>query len=143
MDRIVVYNPLFSDITRDVGGTTADLTLEIANKRRNIVRVDTIMHLTCTNMLVEKINHALHTIKSNGLQIVLAFRGDRHMAGTNLCGLKVALLAHDLVPIPFTFNFPHLYNSFYFANLSWDGYITISSSLGLYFINSRLHLEGL
>lgn len=34
------------------------------------------MHLTCTNMPVDKIDHALETIKSNGIQNVLALRGD-------------------------------------------------------------------
>ena len=34
------------------------------------------MHLTCTNMPVEKIDNALDTIKSNGIQNVLALRGD-------------------------------------------------------------------
>lgn len=34
------------------------------------------MHLTCTNMPVEKIDHALNTIKANGIQNVLALRGD-------------------------------------------------------------------
>ncbi|KAG8061480.1 hypothetical protein GUJ93_ZPchr0003g17343 [Zizania palustris] len=35
-----------------------------------------MMHLTCTNMPVEKIDDALTTIKSNGIQNVLALRGD-------------------------------------------------------------------
>ncbi|XP_010499351.1 PREDICTED: methylenetetrahydrofolate reductase 1-like isoform X2 [Camelina sativa] len=35
-----------------------------------------MMHLTCTNMIVEKIDHALETIRSNGIQNVLALRGD-------------------------------------------------------------------
>ena len=77
MDRMVAHNPSFCDITWGAGGTTADLTLEIANKMQNIVCVETMMHLTCTNMPVEKIDHALHTIKSNGLQNVLALRGDQ------------------------------------------------------------------
>ena len=38
--------------------------------------VETMMHLTCTNMPVEKIDHALDTIKANGIQNVLALRGD-------------------------------------------------------------------
>lgn len=38
--------------------------------------VETMMHLTCTNMPVEKIDHALNTIKANGIQNVLALRGD-------------------------------------------------------------------
>ncbi|KAG6510210.1 hypothetical protein ZIOFF_028219 [Zingiber officinale] len=45
--------------------------------RKNIfVCMETIMHLTCTNMPVEKIDHALNTIKANGIQNVLALKGD-------------------------------------------------------------------
>ena len=76
MDRMVAHNPSFCDITWGAGGTTADLTLEIANKMQNIICVETMMHLTCTNMPVDKIDHALETIKSNGIQNVLALRGD-------------------------------------------------------------------
>ncbi|XP_010277866.1 PREDICTED: probable methylenetetrahydrofolate reductase [Nelumbo nucifera] len=76
MDRMVAHNPAFCDITWGAGGSTADLTLEIANKMQNMVCVETMMHLTCTNMPVEKINHALDTIKANGIQNVLALRGD-------------------------------------------------------------------
>ncbi|CAK7325031.1 unnamed protein product [Dovyalis caffra] len=76
MDRMVSHNPSFCDITWGAGGSTADLTLDIANKMQNIICVETMMHLTCTNMPVEKIDHALETIKSNGIQNVLALRGD-------------------------------------------------------------------
>lgn len=76
MDRMVVHNPTFCDITWGAGGSTADLTLDIANRMQNMVCVETMMHLTCTNMPVEKIDHALTAIKSNGIQNVLALRGD-------------------------------------------------------------------
>ncbi|KAJ0978147.1 hypothetical protein J5N97_013621 [Dioscorea zingiberensis] len=76
MDRMVSHNPSFCDITWGAGGSTADLTLDIANKMQNTICVETMMHLTCTNMPVEKIDHALDTIKSNGIQNVLALRGD-------------------------------------------------------------------
>ncbi|XVF65324.1 hypothetical protein PTKIN_Ptkin09bG0238700 [Pterospermum kingtungense] len=76
MDRMVAHNPSFCDITWGAGGSTADLTLDIANKMQNMICVETMMHLTCTNMPVEKIDHALQTIKSNGIQNVLALRGD-------------------------------------------------------------------
>ncbi|XP_051118212.1 probable methylenetetrahydrofolate reductase [Andrographis paniculata] len=76
MERMVAHNPAFCDITWGAGGSTADLTLEIANRMQNMVCVETMMHLTCTNMPVEKIDHALTTIKSNGIQNVLALRGD-------------------------------------------------------------------
>ncbi|KAK8983717.1 hypothetical protein V6N11_009505 [Hibiscus sabdariffa] len=73
---MVAHNPSFCDITWGAGGSTADLTLDIANKMQNIICVESMMHLTCTNMPVEKIDHALETIKSNGIQNVLALRGD-------------------------------------------------------------------
>lgn len=76
MDRMVSHNPSFCDITWGAGGSTADLTLEIANRMQNSICVETMMHLTCTNMPVEKIDHALDTIKANGIQNVLALRGD-------------------------------------------------------------------
>jgi methylenetetrahydrofolate reductase (NADPH) len=34
------------------------------------------MHLTCTNMPVEKLDDALNSVKSNGIQNILALRGD-------------------------------------------------------------------
>ncbi|KAM7522943.1 hypothetical protein LguiA_012845 [Lonicera macranthoides] len=43
---------------------------------QNMVCIETMMHLTCNNMPVEKIDHALDTIKSNDIQNVLALRGD-------------------------------------------------------------------
>ncbi|KAL3621577.1 Methylenetetrahydrofolate reductase 2 [Castilleja foliolosa] len=76
MERMVVHNPTFCDITWGAGGSTADLTLEIANRMQNMVCVETMMHLTCTNMPVEEIDNALTTIKSKGIQNVLALRGD-------------------------------------------------------------------
>ncbi|KAK9287894.1 hypothetical protein L1049_016337 [Liquidambar formosana] len=76
MDRMVAHNPTFCDITWGAGGSTADLTLDIANRMQNMICVETMMHLTCTNMPVDKIDHALQIIKSNGIQNVLALRGD-------------------------------------------------------------------
>ncbi|KAE8789233.1 putative methylenetetrahydrofolate reductase [Hordeum vulgare] len=76
MDRMVAHGPNFCDITWGAGGSTADVTLDIANRMQNMVCVETMMHLTCTNMPVEKIDNALDTIKNNGIQNVLALRGD-------------------------------------------------------------------
>ncbi|KAK9997749.1 hypothetical protein SO802_022435 [Lithocarpus litseifolius] len=76
MERMVAHNPSFCDITWGAGGSTADLTLDIANRMQNMICVESMMHLTCTNMPVQKIDHALQTIKVNGLQNVLALRGD-------------------------------------------------------------------
>jgi methylenetetrahydrofolate reductase (NADPH) len=96
--------PLFCDITWGAGGSTADLTIDIANKMQNMVShtdcwvsdlmtqwthahvtqqqshgpecrskphsilalqvcVETMMHLTCTNMPKEQLDTALNKVK--------------------------------------------------------------------------------
>jgi len=60
--RMVALGPLFCDITWGAGGTTADLTLEIAARMQRDVGVETMMHLTCTNMPVEQLDDALDKV---------------------------------------------------------------------------------
>ena len=67
MERMVAHNPAFCDITWGARGSTADLTVDIANRMQNMICVESMMHLTCTNMPIEKIDHALQTIEVNGL----------------------------------------------------------------------------
>mmetsp|Transcript_44827 Transcript_44827/g.114603 ORF Transcript_44827/g.114603 Transcript_44827/m.114603 type:complete len:601 (+) Transcript_44827:95-1897(+) len=76
MENMVAYGPTFCDITWGAGGSTADLTLDIAKKMQNEVCVETMMHLTCTNMPKEKLDEALIVIKEAGIQNILALRGD-------------------------------------------------------------------
>lgn len=76
MDRMATHDPTFCDITWGAGGTTADLTLEIAGKMQNMVCVETMMHLTCTNMPQDKLREALDKLKEVGIQNILALRGD-------------------------------------------------------------------
>ncbi|CAD7703242.1 unnamed protein product [Ostreobium quekettii] len=65
MDRMAAFGPLFCDITWGAGGSTADLTLEIASRMQNMVCMETMMHLTCTNMPVEKLNNALKEVRGD------------------------------------------------------------------------------
>ncbi len=39
LDRMVAYGPTFCDITWGAGGSTADVTLGIATKMQNLVRM--------------------------------------------------------------------------------------------------------
>ncbi|GLC56702.1 hypothetical protein PLESTB_001136600 [Pleodorina starrii] len=76
LDRMVTHAPIFCDITWGAGGSTADVTLDIATRMQNQVCVETMMHLTCTNMQVEKLESALKEVKKVGVQNILALRGD-------------------------------------------------------------------
>ncbi|KAL4609928.1 hypothetical protein ACB092_08G015900 [Castanea dentata] len=81
MEFMVAHNLAFCDITWGADGSITDLTLNIANRMQNMICFEFMMHLTYTNVPIEKISHALQTIKVNGLQKVLALRGDRSGVG--------------------------------------------------------------
>ena len=76
MDRMVAAGPVFCDITWGAGGTTADVTLDIADRMQNQACVETMMHLTCTNMKAEMVTEALLHSRAKGVRNILALRGD-------------------------------------------------------------------
>lgn len=73
---MVALGPEFCDITWGAGGSTADLTLDIAARMQGEVGVETMMHLTCTNMPAASLDDALAKCKAAGLTNILALRGD-------------------------------------------------------------------
>jgi methylenetetrahydrofolate reductase (NADPH) len=53
------FGPEFIDVTWGAGGTSADLTTEIVSNAQAVYGIETMMHLTCTNMPKEKVDFAL------------------------------------------------------------------------------------
>ena len=51
--------PEFIDVTWNAGGTSSQLTSEIVATAQSVYGLETVMHLTCTNMPKEKIDKAL------------------------------------------------------------------------------------
>ncbi len=76
IDRLASLEPLFVDVTWGAGGSTADLTLQIAANAQRYLGQEVLMHLTCTNLHVDKIKAALKEARQAGIQNVLALRGD-------------------------------------------------------------------
>ncbi|CAB4422280.1 unnamed protein product [Rhizophagus irregularis] len=76
MERMYRLGPEFIDVTWNAGGTTSQLTSEIVATAQSVYGLETIMHLTCTNMPKEKIDKALKDAKECGCQNILALRGD-------------------------------------------------------------------
>jgi len=67
--------PLFMDVTWGAGGSTSDLTLKISSDIQ--AKWGTAqMHLTCTNMPIEKVQVALEEAKKAGIRNIVALRGD-------------------------------------------------------------------
>jgi len=73
--RMLQQKPLYADITWGAGGTTSELTLEIATKMKE-AGMEPNMHLTCTNMKSELITEALEGAKKAGISNIVALRGD-------------------------------------------------------------------
>ncbi|KAG2237170.1 methylenetetrahydrofolate reductase-domain-containing protein [Thamnidium elegans] len=76
MERMQRYGPEFIDVTWGAGGTSADLTTEIVATAQSVYGLETMMHLTCTNMPIKQIDDALEAAKNCGCQNILALRGD-------------------------------------------------------------------
>lgn len=76
MDRMHDLGPAFIDVTWGAGGTSSDLTCEMVGVAQGIYGLETCMHLTCTDMEVEKIDKALESAFKAGCTNILALRGD-------------------------------------------------------------------
>jgi methylenetetrahydrofolate reductase (NADPH) len=108
MDRMKeAINPLFTDMTWGAGGSTAELTLEIANHAHQNGHVAN-MHLTCTNMEKDGdpkkgVHEALTIAKDNGIRNIVALRGDppageeewKAVEGGFACALDLVEYIHE------------------------------------------------
>ena len=68
--------PLYMDMTWGAGGSTSDLTLDLCRNAKERYGMEPNMHLTCTNMEVEKIKQGLDGAKAAGIRNIVALRGD-------------------------------------------------------------------
>ncbi|CAG8136744.1 unnamed protein product [Penicillium salamii] len=76
MDRMHGMGPSFIDITWGAGGRLAELTCEMVNVAQSVYGLETCMHLTCTDMPLEKVDQALQSAYKAGCTNILALRGD-------------------------------------------------------------------
>lgn len=73
--KIAKLNPDFMSVTYGAGGTTAKYTVEIAKSILD-TGVTPLAHLTCVNSSKESILEKLNEFKLNGIENILALRGD-------------------------------------------------------------------
>lgn len=76
MERMHNFGPKFIDITWGAGGRIAELTCEMVVQAQTYLGLETCMHLTCTDMGLEKVNDALTRAYKAGCTNILALRGD-------------------------------------------------------------------
>ena len=79
LDKMLKLKPLFVDMTLGAGRSTSDLTLELCTNIATKYNMNEVqMHLTCTNMNESTIVNALEYAKQNGIQNIVALRGDEY-----------------------------------------------------------------
>ncbi|KOS17992.1 Methylenetetrahydrofolate reductase 1 [Escovopsis weberi] len=76
IDRMYNFGPKFIDITWGAGGRIAELTCEMVVQAQAVYGLETCMHLTCTDMGLDKVNDALQKAYKAGCTNILALRGD-------------------------------------------------------------------
>ncbi|PRP86322.1 methylenetetrahydrofolate reductase [Planoprotostelium fungivorum] len=99
LDRMSALEPLWIDVTWGAGGSTSKLTLEICHNAQNFCGLETMMHLTCTNISVAEVKQALDQAKASGIQNILALRGDPPRGEAWTPGTEGLTRATDLVKL--------------------------------------------
>ena len=74
--RIAALGPSFMSVTYGAGGTTADLTVELADAVQNEFHVTSLAHMTCRTATRESVLRQLDGLRRRGIENVLALRGD-------------------------------------------------------------------
>ncbi|KAF7295438.1 Methylenetetrahydrofolate reductase [Mycena indigotica] len=74
--RLSTLAPLAVSITWGAGGSTKERSLDLAGITQGEYGLDTILHLTCTNMAQGMIDQTLKAAKERGITNILALRGD-------------------------------------------------------------------
>lgn len=68
--------PDYISVTYGAGGSQKDRTIEIASKLKNEYSIESMAHFTCVGHSKDEIDTLLDSLKTNGLENILALRGD-------------------------------------------------------------------
>ncbi|MEE3250476.1 MAG: methylenetetrahydrofolate reductase, partial [Chloroflexota bacterium] len=76
LDELKPYCPDFVSVTYGAGGSTRAFTEEITIQAKRTANVEVMAHLTCVGQTVEEINSVLDRLESEGVENIIALRGD-------------------------------------------------------------------
>ena len=78
LDEMKLLNPDYISVTYGAAGGPAGMsTVQIASHIKNVLGIEPLAHLTCINSEPEDVHKVLQALKEQGVQNVLALRGDR------------------------------------------------------------------
>lgn len=76
LEQFKALNPDFISVTYGAGGSHKDRTIEISSKIKDEYGIESMAHLTCVGHSREEIDTLLDSLHGNGLENILALRGD-------------------------------------------------------------------
>lgn len=94
--QIAKLKPAFMSVTYGAGGGTSRHTVDIATNLKNQCGVTPLAHLTCASSTKEEVKNQILQLKSQGIENILALRGDRL---TNQPGKDEYQYASELVTL--------------------------------------------
>ena len=75
ISELAKFSPSFMSVTYGAAGTTSGFTTEIANSVKEN-GITPLAHLTCLTSTRDKIHTVVNEMKANGIENILALRGD-------------------------------------------------------------------
>lgn len=82
-EHIAELAPDYMSVTYGAGGGTSQYTVSVAANLLKNYHVTPLAHLTCVSSSKESVLHTLAELKANGIENILALRGDRPKDGNN------------------------------------------------------------
>lgn len=79
---VAAIKPDFMSVTYGAGGGTSENTIPLAKKIKTMYGVETIAHQTCISSDKEQVLKSLQELSDNGIENILALRGDIPAADT-------------------------------------------------------------
>lgn len=77
LNSLCHLDPAFISVTCGAGGTGADSnTVKVASYIKNELKMESCAHLTCVSSSKEEVDAILDELKANGIENILALRGD-------------------------------------------------------------------
>lgn len=76
IDELAILDPDYISVTYGAGGTSRDMTVEIASHIKNVDTIEVMAHLTCVQSTRDDIAHVLREFASHNVENILALRGD-------------------------------------------------------------------
>ena len=75
-EEIAALHPAFMSVTYGAGGGTSAYTVAVAKNIQETHGVSSLAHLTCVSSTREQIDHQLRLLSENGIENIMALRGD-------------------------------------------------------------------